>query len=86
MKFQSKLALIDKKLFINGQYVSSSGKKFPVISPSTETIITEGVNGTNDDVDKAVLAAKQAFESASWRGLDPHVRGRLLYKLADLIE
>lgn len=45
-----------------------------------------GVAATNSDVDFAAQSARTAFESSEWRKLDPHSRGRLLSKLADLIE
>ena len=55
MNHQSKLAAVERKLFINGQYVDSKGgRPFSVISPSTETVISEGVAATNEDVDFAV--------------------------------
>jgi acyl-CoA reductase-like NAD-dependent aldehyde dehydrogenase len=55
MKYQDKLALVHRKLFINGQYVNSKdGKPFTVINPSTESPITEGIAATNQDVDRAV--------------------------------
>lgn len=55
MKYQDKLALVHRKLFINGEYVySKEGKPFTVINPSTESPITEGIAATNEDVDRAV--------------------------------
>lgn len=64
MKHQSNLAAVERKLFINGQYVASrGGKTFNIISPSTETVIAEGVAATSDDVDFAVESARKAFDS-----------------------
>jgi len=64
MNHQSKLAAVERKLFINGHYVESkAGKSFSVISPSTETVICEGVAATNEDVDFAVESARKAFNS-----------------------
>ena len=64
MKHRSNLAAVERKLFINGQYVASKGgKTFNIVSPSTETVIAEGVAATNDDVDFAVESARKAFES-----------------------
>ncbi|XP_010623473.3 aldehyde dehydrogenase, cytosolic 1-like [Fukomys damarensis] len=76
------------KIFINNEWHNSvSGKKFPVINPATEEIICEVEEGDKADVEKAVKAARQAFQIGSpWRTLDASERGRLLYKLADLIE
>ncbi|XP_060073179.1 aldehyde dehydrogenase 1A1-like [Ylistrum balloti] len=77
-----------KHLFINNEFVnSSSGKTFPVINPATGKKIADVQEGDKTDVDKAVNAAKKAFEPGSvWRNTDASDRGRLLNKLADLIE
>ncbi|EHB08011.1 Retinal dehydrogenase 1 [Heterocephalus glaber] len=76
------------KIFINNEWNNSvSGRKFPVINPATEEKICEVEEGDKADVDKAVKAARQAFQIGSpWRTMDASERGRLLYKLADLIE
>ncbi|XP_063105786.1 aldehyde dehydrogenase 1A1-like [Cavia porcellus] len=76
------------KIFINNEWHNSvSGKKFPVINPATEEVICEVEEGDKADVDKAVQAARQAFQIGSpWRTMDASERGRLLHKLADLIE
>lgn len=77
-----------KQLFINNEFVdAASGKKFPVVNPTTEEVICEVAEGDKEDVDKAVKAARAAFEVGSqWRHMDASQRGRLLSKLADLIE
>ncbi|XP_023578729.1 retinal dehydrogenase 1-like isoform X2 [Octodon degus] len=76
------------KIFINNEWHDSvSGKKFPVINPATEEVICQVEEGDKADVDKAVKAAREAFAIGSpWRTMDASERGRLLYKLADLIE
>uniref|UniRef100_A0A8C2QX16 Aldehyde dehydrogenase 1A1 n=1 Tax=Capra hircus TaxID=9925 RepID=A0A8C2QX16_CAPHI len=76
------------KIFINNEWHSSvSGKKFPVFNPATEEKLCEVEEGDKEDVDKAVKAARQAFQIGSpWRTMDASERGRLLNKLADLIE
>ncbi|XP_045418619.1 aldehyde dehydrogenase 1A1-like [Lemur catta] len=76
------------KIFINNEWHGSvSGKKFPVLNPATEEIICQVEEGDKEDVDKAVKAARQAFQIGSpWRTMDASERGRLLFKLADLIE
>ena len=64
-----------------------SGKKFPVLNPSTESVICDVAEGDKTDVDIAVKAARAAFEIGSpWRHKDASERGRMLYKLADLVE
>lgn len=76
------------KIFINNEWHSSvSGKKFPVLNPATEEKLCDVEEGDKEDVEKAVKAARQAFQIGSpWRTMDASERGRLLYKLADLIE
>ncbi|KAM7330010.1 hypothetical protein ACRRTK_011623 [Alexandromys fortis] len=75
-------------IFINNEWHDSvSGKKFPVINPATEEVICHVEEGDKADVDKAVKAARQAFQIGStWRTMDASERGRLLNKLADLME
>lgn len=76
------------QLFINNEWVNSvSGKTFPTINPATAKKICDVQEGDKADVDKAVAAAKKAFEYGSeWRNMDASKRGVLLNKLADLME
>ncbi len=72
---------------IGGQWRDSvSGATFETINPATEEVITEVAEGGAEDIDLAVKAARKAFDSGPWRAMDARDRGRLLYKLADLIE
>ncbi|KAF5282983.1 hypothetical protein FQA39_LY04854 [Lamprigera yunnana] len=75
-------------IFINNEWhKSKSGKTFETINPSTGEIITEVQYGSKEDIDLAVNAAHDAFKLGSpWRKMDASERGRLLYKLGDLIE
>ncbi|CAM9011103.1 hypothetical protein WICANDRAFT_30064 [Wickerhamomyces anomalus NRRL Y-366-8] len=73
-------------LFIDGKFVASrQHKTFEVINPSTEEEITHVYEAREDDVEIAVEAAQRAFDS-SWSTSDPEFRGRVLYKLAELID
>ncbi|XP_055528087.1 aldehyde dehydrogenase X, mitochondrial-like [Wyeomyia smithii] len=76
------------KLFINNQFVDAmSGKTFPTVNPATGEKIIDVAEGDKADVEVAVLAAKAAFvRSSPWRQMDASARGKLLNKLADLIE
>lgn len=76
------------KLFINNEWVDSvSGKTFPTVNPCTEEKICDVQEGDKADVDKAVAAAREAFELGSeWRTMDASRRGRLMYRLAELME
>lgn len=75
------------KLLINGQWVNSvSGKTFPTINPSTGEPIAQIAEADAADVDKAVAAARAAFEKGPWKKMTAAQRGALMYKLADLME
>ncbi|XP_015110398.1 retinal dehydrogenase 1 isoform X2 [Diachasma alloeum] len=76
------------KIFINNEFVDAvSGKTFPSVNPATETVVAQVAEGDKADVNKAVEAAKKAFERGSkWRSMPPSGRGILLNKLADLID
>ena len=74
-------------MLIDGKWVDSvSGKTFETINPATGEVIARVAEGDKADVDKAVKAARGAFEKGPWRKMNARERGRLLYKLADLIE
>src|SRR5436309_4383654 len=75
------------KLLINGKWVDSvSGKTFPTINPSRGEVITQVAEDDAADVDKAVAAARAAFDKGPWRKMSASQRGNLMNKLADLIE
>lgn len=75
-------------IFINNEWHNAeSGKTFKTVNPSTGEVITEVQEGDKADVNKAVKAANEAFRLGSpWRTMDASERGRLLNKLADLME
>ncbi len=76
------------KLLINNQWVdSASGKTFPTVNPSTGEVICQVAEADAADVDQAVSAARKAFEHGPWRNkISASERGKLLNRLADLIE
>src|SRR6266481_1819321 len=72
--------------YVNGQWVkSSSGEMFPVYDPSTEEVIAQVASANAADIDKAVKAARAAFDSGPWPQTSAAERGRLLYKLHEKI-
>ena len=76
-----------KKLLIDGKLVDAeSGKTFETRNPATDEVIAKVSEAGKADVDKAVQAARRAFEDGPWRKMSPAERARCLYKLADLIE
>ena len=75
------------KLLIGGQWIDSSGgETFEVLNPADGSTLTRVAKGNAQDVDRAVKAARKAFDGGPWRTMPARARGRLLYKLADLIE
>jgi aldehyde dehydrogenase (NAD+) len=82
------VALPMTKLLIGNEWVNSkSGKTFPTLNPATGEEICQVAEADGQDVDRAVQAAHSAFQQGSpWRRLSAAERGRLLNKLADLIE
>ena len=75
------------KMLIGGQWrESQGGKSFATINPVNETVIAQVPDGNAADVDAAVKAARTAFESGPWHTMDARDRGRLMNKLADLME
>ncbi|XP_062522536.1 cytosolic 10-formyltetrahydrofolate dehydrogenase-like [Corticium candelabrum] len=75
------------QLFINGEFVDSlDSKTFETINPTTEEVLAEVSCGGEKDVNRAVMAAKGAFESGNWSRMNARDRGRLMFKLADLME
>ena len=76
-----------RKMLINGKWVeSASGKTFPTYDPSTGEVLAKVAEGDREDIDRAVKAARAAFETGPWSRLTASERGRLVWKLADLIE
>jgi acyl-CoA reductase-like NAD-dependent aldehyde dehydrogenase len=75
------------KMLIGGQWVeSASGKTFDTFNPSTGEVLAKVAEGDAEDINRAVAAARKAFEGGPWPKLTPSQRGRLLWKLADLVE
>src|SRR4051812_23882800 len=78
---------LQTKMLIDGQWRDAqSGRTFATYNPATEEEIAQVAEGDNADVELAARAARKAFESGPWRKMDARDRGRLLNKLADLIE
>ncbi|MGW9103722.1 aldehyde dehydrogenase family protein [Priestia megaterium] len=76
-----------KKLLINGEWVeSASGQTFETLDPSNKKVLAVVSKAGIKDVDYAVKAARRAFEEGTWKRMSASERGRLMYKLADLME
>ncbi|TIX49274.1 aldehyde dehydrogenase family protein [Alteraurantiacibacter aquimixticola] len=84
----AKKALARKpQLYINGEWVDSSGDAtIDVEDPSSGKVISSFVEATDKDIDRAVAAARAAFDDGRWRNLPPIVREKTMHAIADLIE
>jgi phenylacetaldehyde dehydrogenase len=83
------LDFLDRKhgLLIGGQWVDAkSGKTFDTYDPGTGRIIAQVAEGDAADIDAAVLAAREAFESGPWSRMSGSDRAKLMWKLAELVE
>ena len=77
----------DTQCLINGKWqAAKSGKTFETVNPATEEVIAQVAEGDAADVDLAVKAARNAFESGPWNRMDARDRGKLMNRLADLLE
>lgn len=75
------------KMLIGGQWVeSASGKTFETFNPATGKALAHVAEGDAEDINRAVAAARAAFESGPWTKMTPSQRGRLLWRVAELIE
>ena len=78
---------VPTQLWIGGQWRDASdGGRFDVIAPATEMVLAKVASATAEDVDAAVKAADAQVSGGQWSALSGADRGRLLYRLADLIE
>ncbi len=76
-----------RKMFVNGKWVeAASGKTFPSYNPATGEVMAQVAEGDREDIDRAVKAARKAFETGPWPAMSASERGRLIWKLGDLLE
>jgi acyl-CoA reductase-like NAD-dependent aldehyde dehydrogenase len=76
-----------KKLLIGGEWAAAAtGETFDTIDPATGETLARVALADEKDVDRAVTAARKAFESDPWSTMSGAERGKLLWKIADLIE
>ena len=75
------------KLWVDGKPAEcASGKKIEVVNPATGEVLTTVERGEAEDVDRAVRAARRAFESQSWSDMNPSARSKILWRIGELIE
>jgi betaine-aldehyde dehydrogenase len=86
MASETKFGVRRYRMYINGEFVeSASGKYFPVTEPSTEEVMAEVPEANEKDVNRAVAAAKAAFDSGAWPQTTAQDRGRILFRIAERI-
>ena len=74
------------KMYINGEFVEGHRRAFfPVYDPSTEQVIAEVPDADEQDVNRAVAAARAAFDSGPWPQATAQDRGRILFRLAERV-
>jgi phenylacetaldehyde dehydrogenase len=75
-----------RQLFINGQWTdAASGRTFETPNPATGTTLASVAEGDAEDIDRAVQAARAAFDDGPWSRMTPSERGRIIWRIGDLI-
>src|ERR1700722_9715338 len=75
-----------RQLFINGQWIdAASGKTFETPNPATGDTLAKIAEGDAEDIDRAVRAARKAFDAGPWGRITPSERGRIIWRIGDLI-
>jgi phenylacetaldehyde dehydrogenase len=75
-----------RQLFINGQWAdAASGKTFETPNPATGETLARVAEGDKEDIDRTVRAARRAFDEGPWSRMTPSERGRIVWKIGDLI-
>jgi len=76
-----------RKMLIDGKWLDAvSGKTFATYNPATGEVLAQVAEGDKQDIDLAVKAARKAFDSGPWSRMTASERGKLVWKLADLLE
>src|SRR5258708_12829268 len=75
-----------RQLFINGQWAdAASGKTFETPNPATGETLARVAEGDGENIDRAVRAARAAFDEGPWTRMTPSERGRIIWRIGDLI-
>src|ERR1039457_3778528 len=76
-----------RKMLIDGKWVNAvSGKTFPTYNPATGEVLAQAADGDRQEIDLAVKSARKSFDSGPWSRMPASERGKLVWKLADLLE
>ena len=74
------------QMFVGGKWVDSSSKRvYPILNPAHGSVLAQAQQGDRDDARSAIESAKAAFRSPGWRDIDPSKRGRILFKIGQMI-
>ncbi len=77
---------VPRKMLIGGKWIeSASAKTFPVYDPSTGKEVAKVYEGDKEDINRAVAAAREAFENGPWRTMQPIERSRIIWRIGDLM-
>ena len=74
------------RLLIDGEWVEGGAEPLSIIDPSCGEHLVDSASASADDVDRAVQAARRAFDSGRWPALSPAQRSRLIWKLGEAID
>jgi len=85
MTIASKVNIVPGRLLIDGEWMDGE-KHFDTVNPATGEVLTQIVEASTAAVDAAVIAARKAFEAGPWAKMPASERGRLIWRLAELIE
>ncbi len=74
------------RLYIDGGWQAPGNGSFAVLNPATEDVVAEAANASLEDVDRALAAARRAFDSGPWRRTNPRDRAKVLWHLVERLE
>ncbi|HEV8131809.1 MAG TPA: betaine-aldehyde dehydrogenase [Acidobacteriota bacterium] len=86
MATTAEMSIPVRQLFIDGEWTEpATGKYFSTVNPATEEVIAQVAQAGPEDVDRAVTAARKAFQAGPWPAMSPKERARILWKIGELI-
>ena len=76
----------ERRMLVGGDWVgAASGKTFEVFNPATGEVLANVAEGDSEDIDRAVMTARAAFDTGPWTKMTPSERGRIIHRIGDLI-
>ncbi|GIW40261.1 MAG: aldehyde dehydrogenase [Candidatus Binatia bacterium] len=75
------------RIFVDGEWrEASGGRTYPVVNPATEEVLAHVPDASPEDMDRAIRAARRAFDEGPWRKTTPEDRARILRRIVDGLE